>query len=74
MKVKILKVFGHDLKPSELRLAADAAARTFDCKRFALPVVDAVFGLGFEILLLGDELCEVDGSYSLNEGPPDGLS
>ena len=37
-------------------------------------MVDAVFGLGFEILLLGDELCEVDGSYSLNEGPPDGLS
>ena len=72
MKVKILKVFGHDLKPSEL--PADAAARTFDCKRFALPVVDAVFGLGFEILLLGDELCEVDGSYSLNEVPSDGLS
>lgn len=74
MNVRILRVFGNELKPSELRLAADAAARTFDGKRFALPVVDSLFGLGFEILLVGDELHEVVGNYSLNELPPDGLS
>ena len=73
MKVRILKVFGHDLKPSELKLAADAAARTFEGKRYSLPVVDAVFGQGFEILLIGDELHEVEGNYSLNEIPSDGL-
>lgn len=72
MKVRILKVFGHDMKPSELRLAADAAARTFQGKRYALPVFDGVCGLGFEILLIGDELHEVEGNYSLNELPPDG--
>lgn len=73
MKVRILKVFGHDLKPSELKLAADAAARTFEGKRYSLPVVDAVFGQGFEVLLIGDELHEVQGNYSLNEIPSDGL-
>lgn len=73
MKVRILKVFGgHDLRPSEIRLAADAAARTFPGKRFALPVVDSLFGLGFEILLVGDELHEVEGNYSLNELPTEG--
>lgn len=74
MKVRILKVFGHDLKPSELKLAADAAARTFEGKRYSLPVVDAVFGQGFEVLLIGDELQEVDGTHSLNKIPSEGLS
>lgn len=73
MNVRIVKVFGHDLKPSELKLAADAAARTFKGKRYSLPVVDAVYGHGFEILLIGDELHEVEGNYSLNEEPPEGL-
>lgn len=51
MNVKMLKVFGNGLPLSEVALAAQAAARTWKCKRFSLPIRDAVYGEGFEILL-----------------------
>lgn len=66
MNVKMLKVFGTGLPMAEVALAADAAARTWKCKRFSLPIADAVYGHGFEILLFDDraqEVADTDGDY-----------
>lgn len=63
MKVRILKVFAHDLTRDELRAAAQAAAKTLNGRRFALPVVDAIFGQGWEILLIDDDILEVKGDF-----------
>lgn len=59
MNVKILKVFAHDLTPEELKAAATAAANTFPGKRFSLPVCDALYGCGWEILLMDDSFEEL---------------
>lgn len=67
MTVRMLKVFGNGLKPSEIKFAANAAARTFEGKRFSLPIADSVYGQGYEILLIGDNLHEVKGQCSLGE-------
>lgn len=63
MKIKMLKVFGNYLTTEELTRAAEASARTFEkCRRFSLPVVDAVYGHGFEILLVDDAAHNLDDS------------
>lgn len=63
MKIKMLKVFGNYLTAEELTRAAEASARTFEkCRRFSLPVVDAVYGHGFEILLVDDAAYNLDDS------------
>lgn len=63
MKIKMVKVFGHDLTTEELTRAAESAARTFEkCRRFSLPIVDAVYGHGFEILLVDDAAHNLDDS------------
>ena len=59
MNVKILKVFGVGIAQSELALAAQAASKTWKCKRYSLPVSDALHGQGFEILLFDDRAQEV---------------
>lgn len=74
MNVRMLKVFGAGLPLSEVALAADAAAKTWKCKRFSLPIADAVFGHGFEILLFDDKAHEVvdnDGDFYDDELPED---
>lgn len=40
-------------------MAAEAAARTWNCKRFSLPITDALHGHGFEILLFNDKAKEI---------------
>lgn len=61
MTVKMLKVFGHNLTKEELTLAAEASARTFEkCRRFSLPIVDGVYGHGFEILMVDDKAHSLD--------------
>lgn len=54
MNVKLLKIFGAGLTLSEIAAAAESAAKTFKGKRISLPVADAVYGHGFEILLFDD--------------------
>ena len=74
MNVRILKIFGAGLPPSEVALAAEAAAKTWRGKRFSLPIVDAVYGHGFEILLFDNKAREVvdnDGEYCDDELPED---
>lgn len=59
MNVKMLKVFAHELTPEELKTAATAAANTFSGKRFSLPICDAVYGYGWEILLVDNSFEEL---------------
>lgn len=59
----MLKVFGHNLTKEELTLAAEASARTFGkCRRFSLPIVDGVYGHGFEILMVDDKAHSLDNA------------
>lgn len=61
MTVKMLKIFGHNLTMEELTRAAEASARTFEnCRRFSLPIVDGVYGHGFEILMIDDKAHSLD--------------
>lgn len=61
MIVKMLKVFGHNLTMEELTRAAEASARTFEkCRRFSLPICDAVYGHGFEVLMVDDKAHTLD--------------
>ena len=61
MTVKMLKVYGHNLTMEQLTRAAEASARTFEkCRRFSLPICDAVYGHGFEILMFDDKARTLD--------------
>lgn len=61
MIVKMLKVFGNNLTTEELTRAAEASARTFEkCRRFSLPICDAVYGHGFEVLMVDDTAHNMD--------------
>lgn len=74
MNVRMLKVFGAGLPLAEVALAADAAAKVWKCKRFSLPICDAVYGCGFEILLFDGKAHEVvdnDGDFYDDELPED---
>lgn len=74
MNVRMLKVFGTGLPLSEIAMAAEAAAKTLNCKRFSLPIADGVYGRGFEILLFDNrahELCDNDNDIFDDELPED---
>lgn len=61
MKIKMVKVFGNYLTTEELTRAAEASARTFEkCRRFSLPICDAVYGHGFEVLMVDDTAHNLD--------------
>ena len=61
MNVKVIHVFGGNLTVDELTLAAEAAARSFDeCRKFSLPIRDAMYGQGFEILMVDNAAHSLD--------------
>lgn len=69
MNVKLLKIFGAGLSHSEIATAAEAAAKIWKGKRFSLPIADAVYGHGFEILLYGDNALDLsDGAEDREMG------
>ena len=59
MSVKLLKVFGAGLTLPEIAAAAEAAAKSWNGKRFSLPIADAVYGHGFEILLFDENARDI---------------
>lgn len=67
MNVKLLKIFGAGLTLSEIATAAEAAAKTFKGKRISLPVADAVYGHGFEILLFDENARDISDSLGNGE-------